>query len=791
MPDPLPNTRAAISFLEQWSSHGPWILIAIDPDGKGIETATFTAQSNGHLYTWIEKYNNVRNIYFEVNPCLREINNHEHPKIGDISVLAWLHVDLDPRAGEDIEAERKRILKTLQKPPNDLPIPNCITFSGGGYQAFWRLKEAVPVNGDTTIAEDVKRYNLQLETLFAADSCHNINRIMRLPGTINVPNAKKLAKGRVRELAEVISFDTGSYDITQFTKAPLIEIKDSTTFVKPVEISGNLQRIDPDEFDKLKVPLRYKAIALHGHNKLAEGNKAGDDSRSAWLFDFLCGMCRAHVSDDNIYSVITDPTYKISDSILDKGSSADKYARRQIARAREISIDPKLCEMNEKHAVIRNIGGKCLVAEETTDILGTVMTYQTFADLNNRYANQFVDITNGKGKITQTTLGKWWTTHPHRREYQSVVFSPGQETGESYNLWRGFSCQPRKGDCKLYLKHIEDNVCGGNVECYRYLIQWMATLVQNPGSQGHVAIVLRGKRGTGKSFFADEFGSLLGRHYMAVSNSQHMVGNFNSHLQSTILLFADEAFFAGDKKHESVLKTLITQPTIIVEPKYMNAYSSPNYVHLILASNDNWVVPAGPDERRYFVLDVCDTVMQNHDYFAAIAEQMENGGRAALLDYLLNVDLTDFDVRQAPKTAALLEQQRISMSPLEEWWFAKLEVGLIEKDSDRWPKTVCAEELYADYIDHCSSYRNRVDNRTPWYQKFCALIPGKLEKRQAIWSLPLSSKLTSTARIVYEDRRTVVYDLPTLAACRKQWCKRFGHVEWVEIEVAIERENLF
>ena len=50
-------------------------------------------------------------------------------------------------------------------------------------------------------------------------------------------------------------------------------------------------------------------------------------------------------------------------------------------------------------------------------------------------------------------------------------------------------------------------------------------------------------------------------------NAKHLVGHFNAHLQHCSVLFADEAFFAGDRSHESVLKGLITEETLLIEPK--------------------------------------------------------------------------------------------------------------------------------------------------------------------------------------------------------------------------------
>src|SRR5579864_4939309 len=105
-------------------------------------------------------------------------------------------------------------------------------------------------------------------------------------------------------------------------------------------------------------------------------------------------------------------------------------------------------------------------------------------------------------------LGQWWISHPLRREYETVVFAPGKEIPEAYNLWQGFSCEAVPGDCGLFLEHIRQNICQGNEEYYEYIIAWMARCVQQPDCPGEVAIVLRGEMGTGKGIFARHFGSL-------------------------------------------------------------------------------------------------------------------------------------------------------------------------------------------------------------------------------------------------------------------------------------------
>ena len=55
---------------------------------------------------------------------------------------------------------------------------------------------------------------------------------------------------------------------------------------------------------------------------------------------------------------------------------------------------------------------------------------------------------------------------------------------------------------------------------------------------------------------------------MQIFNPAQLVGRFNEHLRDCVLLFGDEAFYAGDKQHESVLKGLIAEPFLQMEGKY-------------------------------------------------------------------------------------------------------------------------------------------------------------------------------------------------------------------------------
>ena len=78
----------------------------------------------------------------------------------------------------------------------------------------------------------------------------------------------------------------------------------------------------------------------------------------------------------------------------------------------------------------------------------------------------------------------------------------------------------------------------------------MADAVQNRARRPGIAVVLRSQEGTGNGGFCSQFGSLFGSHFIQVSQASHLTGNFNSHLKDKLIVYADEAFWAGDKKAE-------------------------------------------------------------------------------------------------------------------------------------------------------------------------------------------------------------------------------------------------
>ena len=91
------------------------------------------------------------------------------------------------------------------------------------------------------------------------------------------------------------------------------------------------------------------------------------------------------------------------------------------------------------------------------------------------------------------------------------------------------------------------------------------------------------------------------------------------------------------------------------------------------------MVPASIDERRWAVFEALDIHQGDRAYFRAIVEQMESGGLAAMLHELLRRDISGFEVRDVPPTAALQAQKALSLTSLPRWWMAVLARGFLWK----------------------------------------------------------------------------------------------------------------
>jgi hypothetical protein len=364
--------------------------------------------------------------------------------------------------------------------------------------------------------------------------------------------------------------------------------------------------------------------------------------------------------------------------------------------------------------------------------------FLTRADFRLKFENQRIPW----GKKTRS-LAEMWLEWPERKTFEGFVFESegvklenggsnlingGPEKSEYYNLWRGFAFVPKFGKWNLFRDHIENNIAGKHTE---WVLKWMARIIQDPGGQRPgTAIVLRGKQGTGKGIFANSFGRLLGIHYTIVSDLEHVTGRFNKDLAHTILLHVDEATWGGDKRAAGKLKNLITEPRRRVEAKGVDAFYVDNHLNLIISSNNDWVVPAGPMERRFLVLDVSEEFIQNKPYFGAIVSQLGDGGYEAMMYDLASMAYDLDELRQIPITEATISQTVEGLDTVEAFWYERLNEGRLVDNHDFWKYRVVVGKIYQQYVQYCTiRHLNRKIRSNKVFSKMLRKVCPQIETR--------------------------------------------------------------
>ncbi len=383
-------------------------------------------------------------------------------------------------------------------------------------------------------------------------------------------------------------------------------------------------------------------------------------------------------------------------------------------------------EMNDKHAVISNLGGKCVIMEWVPSAISEgqkELSYQSFQAFRERYANQYIIVPNGRGRWESVSLAPIWLTHPHRRQYEGLDLVPDGPPvlpNGYLNLWKDWGVKPRKGSWRLMRRHIAEVLANGNQVCEDFIIRFTAWKFQNPGVRPEVVLALLGGKGAGKGVWGYIQMLIYGSHGLQIFSTDHLIGKHNQHLQNKLFLFLDEAVWAGDKDAERVLKGLTTEKWMFIEPKNINGFQWPNRLAMYMSGNDKWIVPASHDERRYAVNKISERWKKNKTYFGPLFEEVNNGGAGAMLHDLLELDLEGWHPRDnVPQTKALLDQKLLGLEGLEQWYVHLLNVGelpngvaavvLNKSDSKKKaklnPRYVISERLLENAKDHTT--RNR------------------------------------------------------------------------------------
>jgi hypothetical protein len=271
---------------------------------------------------------------------------------------------------------------------------------------------------------------------------------------------------------------------------------------------------------------------------------------------------------------------------------------------------------------------------------------------------------------------KFWID-PNTKIFDSIAFTPDPTAPSTINYWVPPTVKPiPNGDWQVIGEFLLNVICAGDMALFRYLMMYVAHMLQHPSIKPGIIIVLLGGQGTGKGTFLRMLYRIWSRTTLIVSDVGQIVGTFNAALERNYVICMDEALFSGDKKSIERLKSLVTEPVIHIEQKYQPSRSIESFHRFFATSNNDFFGQVDSDDRRFLFLRVSDQHQTDLPYFEAVHKAIDDDAcMGAMVHDLLQLDLANFNPRQRPKTPEHLSQRLQSLGGFERFLYEKLRLG--------------------------------------------------------------------------------------------------------------------
>lgn len=335
-------------------------------------------------------------------------------------------------------------------------------------------------------------------------------------------------------------------------------------------------------------------------------------------------------------------------------------------------------EVMKDYAVL-NKNGSIKIIDTTKQGL----TVSSVGELKTLFANhELLCLDQVSGKMKMVNPVDIWMKSKKRREYYGTKFDPSNKTDDqAYNLFKGFKYEAKPLiDITLFKDFVKEVICSGEEEMYNIVWTFLAQMVQDPTRKMGTALVLLSAKGTGKSSFLKAIGKLMENYFMQTAENKRLLGEFNAHLSSTLLFYANELTFLDNKRVISKLKNVITEESFTYELKGGATYTDPNYTRIIIDSNEDKVVVQTADERRFIYPIISEARIGDTGYFNKLyALFKEEGFYESLMYDLMNFDYSKWEhfLKTPPKNVVSEEQMMESFNDIESWWLYCLEEGRI------------------------------------------------------------------------------------------------------------------
>jgi hypothetical protein len=624
----------AVKFLTGWPTSNVH-LVAIHPDRpEDIKGRSFEKNEGARAAKWMAKAQAAGyGLYFSVNDLVRDLGpGYNKASDREVTLMVAVHADLDLPKHEMTPDQRKAEKRGLYDRAKAHALsPTVLINSGNGIQAYSVLSEPVVVTDANRL--DLKARNKQFASELGADKCFDLSHVMRVPFTINFPNAGKRKLGWIPVATSVIfdHADLGlTYHIDEFKPAALDAAAAQSTGSAYADIGA----------PEIPVSIDLSALTDTLRQRIEQGASPGSD-RSKVVYSVVCDLIRAGWDYGAILHVATNPDYPISEHIYDqpqrepheqasrfirdavnKGVTRNKTAEEDFSPEDELyTEDAKSLELRERERA--NAEALNAIHERPEDQREPRLTLPQIAEayvwvstLKRFFLRSDPTIVHDKesfndkfeyvrGPRNPRVADMLFSRHDNTiRKVDRIVYEPGSPefVGGKWNLWRPTDIKANAGDTTLWNDHLKFLFPDDRERAL--LLNWLAGVLQQPNVKPMHALLLIGRLpGTGKTFIADVLGKLVGEVNRQVLTQDVLATTFTGWATRTKLVVVEELRAVDKREVTKKLHPWITSPKIIVNEKNIPTFMLDQVVAFFLMSNKPDPIQPDMHDRRYLTLE--------------------------------------------------------------------------------------------------------------------------------------------------------------------------------------------
>ena len=210
------------------------------------------------------------------------------------------------------------------------------------------------------------------------------------------------------------------------------------------------------------------------------------------------------------------------------------------------------------------------------------------------------------------------------READYVVNKPTEflskaDKEHGLNVWEPFAAEnmplpSRRATAKRLLHRMLEHLAAINdfrVDCFEFSLRWHSFVVRRPHLPGKMVLVYIGPKGCGKGEWVSIWRLMLGDKFFSTPKPEKYVwGNFNSAITGKVMIELSETNYKSTKEYMEAIKHFVTEPTIQIEAKGVDAIDVENTIHFLCCTNDDTPFPA---DRRFAQICCSDKLVFKHE----------------------------------------------------------------------------------------------------------------------------------------------------------------------------------